>query len=96
MTKAAGSTVAVRVTYTGRVQGVGFRYAVARLAKEYSILGWVRNAFDGSVEMVAIARPEELEAFLNGIQDRMRQYIRNVHQEPTAPAPHLNGFEIRL
>jgi len=41
---------AVRVVVTGRVQGVGFRYAALQQAKALGLTGWVRNRSDGSVE----------------------------------------------
>jgi DNA ligase D-like protein (predicted 3'-phosphoesterase) len=41
---------AVRVEVRGRVQGVGFRDATVRRARELGALGWVRNADDGSVQ----------------------------------------------
>ena len=36
----------------GRVQGVGFRFAMVRMAKQHDITGWVRNRADGTVEAV--------------------------------------------
>jgi acylphosphatase len=42
----------VRVTITGRVQGVGFRAFVEREAARRGLHGWVRNRRDGSVEAV--------------------------------------------
>ena len=43
----------LHVNLKGRVQGVGFRYYVQRTASALRITGWVRNRWDGSVEMVA-------------------------------------------
>ncbi|HET9152600.1 MAG TPA: DNA polymerase ligase N-terminal domain-containing protein [Solirubrobacterales bacterium] len=40
---------AIRAEVRGRVQGVGFREAAVRRAGELGVLGWVRNAEDGSV-----------------------------------------------
>ena len=42
-----------RFVVRGRVQGVGFRYFVMVTAQELSITGTVRNAADGSVEVIA-------------------------------------------
>jgi acylphosphatase len=46
-------TVRVRVLISGRVQGVGFRYATRREAQRLGLRGWVRNLPDGRVEVVA-------------------------------------------
>jgi acylphosphatase len=43
--------VAKRGRLSGRVQGVGFRYFVYRRALEKDINGWVKNLFDGDVEV---------------------------------------------
>lgn len=51
----------VRVRIYGRVQGVGFRYWLARQAEARGIAGWVRNRRDGSVEAV-LAGPPRLVA----------------------------------
>jgi acylphosphatase len=39
-----------QVTITGRVQGVGYRAWVERVARVHHLEGWVRNRRDGSVE----------------------------------------------
>jgi DNA ligase D-like protein (predicted 3'-phosphoesterase) len=51
--KAAPGTQAVRVSVSGRVQGVGFREAAMRRAAELGVLGWVRNEQDGTVAVHA-------------------------------------------
>ena len=38
---------------TGEVQGVGFRWYIQKLARDYEVVGWVANLPDGSVEVVA-------------------------------------------
>lgn len=48
----------------GRVQGVGFRYNMAREATRLSLTGWVRNRFDGTVEAVIAGPAEALAAML--------------------------------
>jgi acylphosphatase len=42
----------------GRVQGVGFRYAMMRKAADLGICGWVRNRSDGAVEAVVQGSPD--------------------------------------
>jgi len=42
--------IARRVVVRGRVQGVGFRYAMVDVASEAGVSGWVRNRRDGAVE----------------------------------------------
>ncbi|WP_018077121.1 carbamoyltransferase HypF [Thiobacillus denitrificans] len=54
--------VAQFITIGGRVQGVGFRPFVYRLAHEHGITGWVRNA-DGAVEIHAEGEPAQLQCF---------------------------------
>jgi len=39
-----------QVFITGKVQGVGYRYATLRTAKSLGLTGWVRNTFDGGVQ----------------------------------------------
>ena len=40
-----------RITFYGRVQGVGFRWKAHRVADSFRLTGWVRNEYDGSVSM---------------------------------------------
>ncbi len=58
------SLVRVHVHYSGRVQGVGFRYTVRSLVPGYDVLGTIRNLPDGRVELVAEGERAELEEFL--------------------------------
>ena len=46
---------AYRYRITGKVQGVGFRWFVARNATRLRVMGYARNLSDGSVEVVAVA-----------------------------------------
>lgn len=57
----------VRVHYSGRVQGVGFRATVRQIACGYDVTGSVRNLPDGRVELIAEGTKAELNAFLEGI-----------------------------
>lgn len=48
----------------GRVQGVSFRYFVSEKANYLGINGWVRNRWDGSVEVMVEAQRSQLELLL--------------------------------
>ena len=39
------------IIFSGRVQGVGFRYTACYLARSLGLTGWVKNLWDGDVEM---------------------------------------------
>jgi len=54
------------ITIGGRVQGVGFRPFVYRLAHQHGITGWVRNV-DGAVEIHAEGRPAQLQLFSDAL-----------------------------
>ena len=41
----------IKMVIRGKVQGVGFRYYIYRLAKSLNLRGWVANRVDGSVEI---------------------------------------------
>jgi hydrogenase maturation protein HypF len=61
--------VARRIVMTGRVQGVGYRPFVYRLAHEYAIAGHVRN-LRGDVEVVASGEPGRVESFTRALVER--------------------------
>lgn len=52
----------------GRVQGVGFRYYVQDHAQRLALTGWVRNLWDGQVEVVAEGNMAQLEQLLAIVQ----------------------------
>jgi acylphosphatase len=84
-----------RVTYSGRVQGVGFRYTAQHLAAGYpGVAGFVRNLPSGGVELVAEGPTAEVEAFLAAVAGRMADCIERttVRDEPSAG---YQGFRIR-
>ncbi len=58
----------VRARVRGRVQGVGFRWYVARHAEQWSIAGWVRNASDGSVEVLIAGAADKVQHLLDDLR----------------------------
>lgn len=83
------------VFFTGRVQGVGFRYQTLQVAKGYEVSGWVMNLPDGRVQLEAEGPADEVKDFIVAIQERMEGYIRKVEQTEAQRAPQYQGFTIR-
>ena len=84
------------VTYSGHVQGVGFRDAVRRLASDFRVTGYVRNLDDGRVQLVGEGEADELTRFLDAIAARMARYIRRTAVDSRPATGELADFEIRL
>ena len=83
------------ILYTGRVQGVGFRYTTRQAATGYEVAGVVRNLPTGQVELVAEGEREELEAFREGIQDSgLRRFVRDEQVAWSEATGEFKGFEI--
>lgn len=53
-----------RLIVHGRVQGVGFRWAIARAADSRGVAGWVANRADGTVEAVLEGEPDAVESLI--------------------------------
>jgi acylphosphatase len=83
------------ILYTGRVQGVGFRYTVRSLASRFDVTGFVRNLSDGRVQLIVEGEPREISGLLDAVKVEMAPYIRDV-RETIAPAiGQFQAFEIR-
>jgi acylphosphatase len=87
-------TTCQHVYYSGRVQGVGFRYAAQSLAEAYAIAGFVRNLPTGDVELVAEGPADQVEGFLEAVARRMAGYIEHANRQEEAPSGH-KGFTVR-
>ena len=65
----------VRLTITGRVQGVGYRLWAERAATALGIRGWVRNRADGSVELMATGSKEAVAALIEACRQGPRAAV---------------------
>jgi acylphosphatase len=85
----------MQILYSGRVQGVGFRYAVRTLAAGFEVAGSVRNLADGRVELIAEGTKGELDAFRKAVHEA--GLAANIHREDvswTEPSGGFTGFAI--
>jgi acylphosphatase len=83
-------TQAKRFYVSGRVQGVGFRYFVERTAVNLGVGGYVRNLFDGRVEVYAIGGAEQMESLRNALRRGPRSAA--VHRVDELDADRLDNF----
>jgi acylphosphatase len=72
----------VHALFSGRVQGVGFRYTARELALEQDLTGWVRNLGDGRVELVAEGDEPSLKAFISRIEETFSISNSEIYWEP--------------
>jgi len=85
---------AKHIIFTGRVQGVGFRFAAFHAANRYQLTGWARNCTDGSVEMIAQGRPDKIDDCIRDIQKSFAGYVREAKIEEVPPDPKRKDFKI--
>jgi acylphosphatase len=83
------------VFFSGHVQGVGFRYSVLQIAREFEVAGFVRNLMDGRVQLEAEGPKPDIDAFVHAVEDRMHGYIRKVERNGGRRAPQFSGFVIK-
>lgn len=83
------------VFYSGRVQGVGFRYTVKSLTPGFEVTGTVRNLPDGRVELIAEGDRAELEAFRQAVRDSgLKRHILREEEYWCEANGEFRGFEI--
>ena len=86
----------VRLHITGRVQGVGFRYAMREEAARRGVRGWVRNRSDGSVEALLQGEASALEALIAWAhRGPAGARVREVRAEAADAEPPADGFDLR-
>ncbi|HLJ28595.1 MAG TPA: acylphosphatase [Candidatus Angelobacter sp.] len=87
--------LAKRYIVRGRVQGVGFRWFVDYEARQLGLAGWVRNNFDGSVEVLASGNEQQLGALRRKLEQGPRAArVDEVQETPAEPVAGLNTFRI--
>ena len=85
----------LQVLFSGRVQGIGFRYTVKQTALGFEVTGWVKNLADGRVELLVEGERGELEAFQEAIPEAgLRRFIRETQLEWSNGTGEFREFEI--
>jgi acylphosphatase len=80
----------------GRVQGVGFRYFVLETAASLGLVGWVRNRWDGTVEVLAEGEIEGLRALVQALESGPRSSsVTEVKTDLQDPSGEFASFYVR-
>jgi len=81
--------------FSGRVQGVGFRYTAQHIAHQHQVTGYVRNLPDGRVELVMEGEDAEMDQVVQSLRQVMNHHIQRVDFS-TAPANgEFHQFAVR-
>lgn len=95
--KGAPPASRAHVFYSGRVQGVGFRYTAESIAHRLGLLGWVKNLTDGRVEMVCEGSKESIEALLSEIQEgTLGRHIKKADCRWEEPTNEFKDFRVEF
>jgi acylphosphatase len=81
--------------FSGRVQGVGFRYTTENFARNFNVRGYVRNLPDGRVELVMEGPDDQLDGLLEALQQRMQGFISTTKVQSSPATGEFRDFSIR-
>jgi len=80
---------------SGRVQGVGMRYCVNRLASQMQVTGFVENLDDGRVRIVVEGQPATLEGLIESIRAYAPGSIRSIERHVASATGEFANFTIK-
>lgn len=84
----------LHIYYSGRVQGVGFRFTAEAVAKKSKVSGFARNLRDGRVEVVAEGDEGSLKDFMEGVREVMKRHISDEQVLWEPATGEFRGFGI--
>ena len=82
------------IIFSGRVQGVGFRYTAQRFASTLRLTGWVKNLPDSRVEMVAEGTREQIENLIYKLDKHFGEKISHKDVDWLDARQSFSGFDI--
>ncbi len=81
--------------FSGRVQGVGFRFTANEIAKRFDVTGTVENCEDGRVKIVIEAKSEEIDCFIEALKATMPGKIKQMDRFESEPSHEFENFSVR-
>lgn len=83
------------IIFSGRVQGVGFRYQAMYSARSFGLTGWVQNLPDGTVEMEVQGPPAGIGRMMKHLRSGHWIRIDDIEMEPLPVIAGEKGFSVR-
>lgn len=87
--------IARQYFFSGRVQGVGFRYTTYEIARQFDVDGYVRNLPDGRVELWIQGRTGQIDAVVDAIEQAMQRNLTRVDLVEAPVNKEVREFIIR-
>jgi acylphosphatase len=84
------------IFFSGRVQGVGFRFTAHRIAGNFGLTGFVRNLPDCRVEMLVQGSATDIEICLENIKQTFSGYIKETQIDEVPVNTKYDSFNIRF
>ncbi len=85
----------VHIFVSGRVQGVFYRDFTRKQAKRLNITGWVRNLWDGRVEVVAEGEEEDIKKLIEELKKGPpAARVENIEIKEEETTGEFDDFEI--
>ncbi|MEZ6047524.1 MAG: acylphosphatase [Planctomycetaceae bacterium] len=84
-----------QIFFSGRVQGVGFRYTTRQIARRFPVTGYVRNLADGRVEVIVQGEAEDLDQFQGAVESHFTGNITDVAVSEMDTVEQFSVFAIR-
>lgn len=85
------------IFYTGRVQGVGFRYTAEKIAMDLGLVGWVKNLPDQRVELICEGAKDKIEELLDQIKaSHLGPHIRKVRCDWEKATGEFKDFRVEF
>jgi len=83
------------ILFSGRVQGVGFRYTSKQVSDRFEVVGWVKNLPNGSVEMIVEGEASELKRYVAAVTSSTHGRVDDTQITKSNPTGEFVSMEIR-
>ena len=83
-----------RITFSGRVQHVGFRLELERMATRLGLTGWVKNLENGDVQAEIQGYESRIRFLLKFMRSLKRIKINTMENKPCSPKQNETEFNI--